>query len=90
VTNAELNQQLAIYLIAIGEKGIPNSHLWLAVDSQMRDLTEHQLILGYLKKAGFAEERNYFVTLTEGGKETLRKVEAIYADALAKQRAVTT
>ena len=78
MTREDVNKLVAMYIVAIGEKGIPNSHLWMAIDKQMSDLDLHQRVLSVLKQAGLVSESNYFCTLTVKGKEMLAKIEAIY------------
>jgi len=59
---------IAIYIVAIGPNGAPNSHVWLAVDPKMEDLDRHQVVLSYLKENGIVHESGHFLTLTEKGR----------------------
>lgn len=80
----EVKKTIAIYLVGIGRGGIPNSHLWLAVDSQMEDLDRHQAILGMLKSAGLVVEKFNFLTLTEKGVRMLGEITELYVSVKEK------
>lgn len=73
-----LNKLVAMYLIAIGNEGAPNSHVWMALDPQMADLATHQTILGALKAQDIVKESGYFLTLTEKGKALHQKIVELY------------
>lgn len=74
----ELNKLVATYIVGIGPGGVPNSHLWMAVDDQMKDLDKHQALLGALKGADLVKENGYFLTLTEKGLGMFRKLQELY------------
>jgi predicted methyltransferase len=78
MTKDDLNKLIATYIVAIGPAGAPNSHVWMAIDSQMSDLDRHQAILGSLKQVGLVKESSYFLTLTEKGLAMFRKLAELY------------
>lgn len=74
----ELNELIAMYIVAVGEHGCPNSHVWTAVDPQMTSCDQHMLIVGALKGSGTLRESNDFLTLTAKGLEKLAKLEQVF------------
>lgn len=78
MTKQELNKLVAMYIVGIGTNGIPNSHLWMAIDKQMADLDRHTRLLGALIDGGLVKESNHFLTLTEKGLEMNKKLEELY------------
>jgi len=82
MTKEQLNKLIAMYIVGVGESGIPSSHLWLAVDPSMGSVDAHNGMLDVLTKAGLLKVSNHFVTLTEKGHALYLKLAAIYLPAL--------
>lgn len=78
MTNHEVNKLVAKYIVGIGREGVPNSHLWLAIDTQMSDLDLHQKVLSFLKSGGVVKESGFFLTLTDKGLAVLKQIEDLY------------
>ena len=67
-----------MYIVGVGESGIPSSHLWMAVDPSMGSVDAHNGMLNVLTKVGLLKVNNHFVTLTEKGRDLYLKMAAIY------------
>lgn len=80
MTKQEVNKLVAEYIVAISPAGAPSSIVWIAVDSQMRDVHRHQLILATLVDAGLVKVSNHFCTLTEKGLNLHKKIEHIFTE----------
>lgn len=78
MTKEQLNKLIAMYIVGVGESGIPSSHLWLAVDPAMHSVGAHNATLTLLTRAGLLKVNNHFVTLTEKGHALYLKLAAIY------------
>lgn len=79
MTKQELTKLVATYIVGIGPEGVPSSHLWLAIDKQMSDVNQHNMLLGALVDSGLVKQANHFLTLTEKGLAMHGKIEALYA-----------
>lgn len=82
MTKQDVVKLVAMYIVAIGPKGCPNSHVWMAVDPQMSDIDRHMRVLGFLKEADLCRESGYFVTLTDKGQRMLKQIVATMAPKL--------
>lgn len=78
MTKEQLNKLIAMYIVGVGETGIPSSHLWLAVDPYMHSVGAHNATLNLLTQAGLIKVSNHFVTLTDKGHALYLKLAAIY------------
>ena len=88
MTRDEGGKLVAMYIVAIGIRGLPNSHLWLAIDPTMQDLDAHLLCISVLKDAGIVDEKFNFISLTPKGLEMLTKIEKIMFNTEAKKSEV--
>ena len=78
MTKEEVNKLIATYIVAIGRSGGPNSHIWMAIDTNMNDLDLHLKMVGVLKAADLLTESHNFLKLTEKGLALFDKIEALY------------
>lgn len=85
MTQDDVNKLVAMYLIAIGRTGAPNSHVWMAIDQNMSDLNRHQVTLGQLKQVGLVTEKFNYLRLTPAGESLLAKVERSWMSRRKKE-----
>ena len=84
MTRQEVHMLVAQYIIAIGVKGEPSSHVWLAIDKNMSNLFRHQETVAVLIEAGLVKEQFHFLTLTQKGMEMHNRLVALYAPSIEK------
>lgn len=77
-TKHDVNKLVAMYIIAIGTSGRPNSHVWMQVDKEMSNLDLHQNLVDALIASKVIKQSNWFLSLTEKGLELHKKLVEIY------------
>jgi hypothetical protein len=75
---------VAMYLVAIGASGFPNSYVWMHVDPNMEDLDYHLAVISALKQQDIVKESNDFLTLTDKGLRMLSKVLEVISPTLSQ------
>jgi hypothetical protein len=66
--------RIAAIVSSLGDDGTPESMLYIFCDMNMQD---YEIIRDILVKANLVSIRNHFVTLTQTGKETADKLNAL-------------